>query len=259
MKIIDFYIKGNQVKFYVGADNCKDYWGDDWDDRPYEHNAGSVYDDFVLGYFVKNFDFDDIVTEPANGAYYGNSHYSKEDMKNRKVPCVCVLPKEFVEPYTYYDSFYDIVTNENSIKYFFGDKVDETKEEIHYLQKINGDKKYLVFAFDGEEKVQKMVAELLATNIFMMVGDAYNRKFDDNYLTILKNYKLSDYKKYITKFVKIVYEMLNLELSLETTKSIQVDFVSTKYQKPKNAKYQKYYKICIEDEHYFNVGEIFRS
>ena len=44
MKIIDFEIKGNQVKFYLGSDNCDNYWGDDWDDKPYEHNAGEPYD-----------------------------------------------------------------------------------------------------------------------------------------------------------------------------------------------------------------------
>ena len=31
MKIIDFDEKGNVVRFYLGDDNCEDYWGDDWD------------------------------------------------------------------------------------------------------------------------------------------------------------------------------------------------------------------------------------
>ena len=35
MKIIDFELKGNQVKFYVGSDYCDDYYGDDTDDYYY--------------------------------------------------------------------------------------------------------------------------------------------------------------------------------------------------------------------------------
>ena len=71
-KIIDFEVKGNVVRFYLGNKtdewgwtnkNYKDrngntpdwlkpndtYYGDDWDDVPYEHNAGLVYDKFVKG------------------------------------------------------------------------------------------------------------------------------------------------------------------------------------------------------------------
>ena len=50
MKIIDFDIKGNVIKFYLGQDNDMNYHGDDWDDVPYEHNAGEVYSEFVEGY-----------------------------------------------------------------------------------------------------------------------------------------------------------------------------------------------------------------
>ena len=47
-KIIDFERKGNVVRFYlIKVDRNDDYYGDDWDDTPYEHNAGSVYDSFV--------------------------------------------------------------------------------------------------------------------------------------------------------------------------------------------------------------------
>ena len=43
MKIIDFECTGNVVRFYLGKDNEKDYHGDDWNDTPYECNAGTVY------------------------------------------------------------------------------------------------------------------------------------------------------------------------------------------------------------------------
>ena len=73
MKIIDFEKKGNVVRFYLGEQTenwgwtnpeYKDYtgktptwlkpsdryYGDDWDDKPYEHNAGTVYGEFIKGY-----------------------------------------------------------------------------------------------------------------------------------------------------------------------------------------------------------------
>ena len=72
MKIIDFEKKGNIVRFYLGEKTedwgwtnpeYKDYtgetpswlkpkdtyYGDDWDDAPYEHNAGQVYEEFIKG------------------------------------------------------------------------------------------------------------------------------------------------------------------------------------------------------------------
>lgn len=39
MKIIDFERKGNLVRFYLGDDDLAEWWGDDWNDTPYEHNA----------------------------------------------------------------------------------------------------------------------------------------------------------------------------------------------------------------------------
>ena len=40
MKIIDFAKKGNVVRFFLGKDDLKEWWGDDWDDCPYEHKYG---------------------------------------------------------------------------------------------------------------------------------------------------------------------------------------------------------------------------
>lgn len=45
MKIIDFERKGNLVRFYLGDDDLEEWYGDDWNDTPYEHNAGQVYDE----------------------------------------------------------------------------------------------------------------------------------------------------------------------------------------------------------------------
>lgn len=97
MKIIDFEKKGNVVRFYLGADDCFDYWGYDWDNAPYDCNAGRVNESYVTGIKDVNFPFDDLVLEPCNGDF--NPWYTKEDMKKRRVPCIIVVPKEIYDDY----------------------------------------------------------------------------------------------------------------------------------------------------------------
>jgi len=93
MKIIDFEKKGNVVRFYFGDDDCNDYLGDDWDDRPYEHNAGRVYDEYIKYVVDVAVPFDWSVTEPCDDWHYGgNSPFCKDDFKHRRC---CIL---FIEP-----------------------------------------------------------------------------------------------------------------------------------------------------------------
>lgn len=122
MKIIDFERKGNVVRFYLGADDCTDYWGDDWNDVPYEHNAGCVYDRFVLAHKDIAFPFDYAVLEPCNGEC--NSRYSKEDMKKRKVPCIIAVPPEEYDAFWGADRFSDFVMCKGIQKFYFGDAMD---------------------------------------------------------------------------------------------------------------------------------------
>ena len=65
MKIIDFEKRGNVIRFYCGKDDCDDYWGDDWNDRPYEHNAERVYSEYIEEYIDVAVDIDYHVMEPA--------------------------------------------------------------------------------------------------------------------------------------------------------------------------------------------------
>jgi hypothetical protein len=117
MQIIDFKRKGNVVRFYLG-DATVHYWGDDWNDRPYEHNAGQVYEEFIKGYKDVAFDFDDLVLEPCCGTY--NSRWSKEDMVARRVPCIIAVPKEVHQDS--WDDAFDAWAGADGIKkYYFGD------------------------------------------------------------------------------------------------------------------------------------------
>lgn len=90
MKIIDFERKGNLVRFYLGDDDLVEWYGDDWDDTPYEYNAERVYDEYIKGYCDMMFPFDDLVLEPCCGTC--NSGWCKDDMVAQKVPCIIQVP-----------------------------------------------------------------------------------------------------------------------------------------------------------------------
>lgn len=129
MKIIDFERKGNVVRFYLGDDSLKNWWGDDWNDAPYEHNAGTVYDEFIAGHLDVTFPFDWYVIEPAQCWYYeGNSPFCKEDFLNREVPCLVAVPD--AERNGDYDSYEENdymkwAASDKALKIYYGD--DEAK------------------------------------------------------------------------------------------------------------------------------------
>lgn len=124
MKIIDFETKGNVIKFYLGDYECNDYWGDDWDDRPYEHNAGLVYDRFVKDYATIIFPFDYAVLTPEGDWHYkSNSPFCKDDFKARKAPCVVVVKPD--ENSWDWDICYSKeALREDAIKFYFEDYME---------------------------------------------------------------------------------------------------------------------------------------
>lgn len=127
MKIIDFERKGNVVRFYLGDDDREDYWGDDWDDVSYEDNAERVYAEYVRGYKDMSFPFDALVMEPSSNEYA--SHYSKEDMKKRNVPCIIVIPEDIVLQNTKHggwidDRFSHWVGSAHAKRFYFGDPME---------------------------------------------------------------------------------------------------------------------------------------
>ena len=126
MKIIDWESKGNVVRFILGDDKTMDYWGDDWNNAPYEHNAGQVYDKFVTGFCDITFPFDYVVYEPNYGE--SNNDYSKETMKKRIIPCLVVIPDFAVVKDDWNYTFAKALANEKAIKFYFGDKLNPTKE-----------------------------------------------------------------------------------------------------------------------------------
>ena len=121
MKIIDFHKKGNVVRFFLGADDCFDYWGDDWNDAPYDCNAGTVYDRYIIGHKDIYFPFDDLVLEPCDGVC--NCWHTKEDMKKRRVPCIIVVPKHIHDEY-WDTSFSKFVGVDGIQRFYFEDNME---------------------------------------------------------------------------------------------------------------------------------------
>lgn len=116
-KIIDFEIYGNQVKLFLGKNNVNDYYGDDWDDYPYEHNAGRVYSRYVSSTYILNVPFKFSVFEPGDFATVDS--YCMNDMKNGVIPAIILSPNS-----KYYDSFELALGDKDSVKIYLNDKVD---------------------------------------------------------------------------------------------------------------------------------------
>lgn len=86
-ELIDLRLKGNVVRLYFGK-NGKQY-GDDWDDAPYEHNAGVVYDEFVDFTMDVVFPFEIELETPASNCC--NSEYCREDFRGLKTYALRIL------------------------------------------------------------------------------------------------------------------------------------------------------------------------
>ena len=135
MKIIDWEKKGNVVRFYLGKKSLKKYYGDDWNDAPYEHNAGQVYDDYVLAFYDVFFDFNDVVLEPCDGTQ--NTWFSKEDFQKRKSPIIIVIPKSIFK-HSWDTSFSNWVNHEKVIKIYMEDPssvLDKLVDELKCFKK----------------------------------------------------------------------------------------------------------------------------
>ena len=119
MKIIDAKIKGNLVRFFLGEDDLKEWWGDDWDDRPYDLNCGEVYDEYVSGVIDVAFPFDWLVSEPSKN--YSDCGYAREDFMTGNLPLVAVCREEDA----WDDDFNSVIGKPSTKTFYMGDKVEK--------------------------------------------------------------------------------------------------------------------------------------
>ena len=82
-ELIDCEIMGNAIRLYFGKNG--DQWGDDWDDYPYEHNAGIVDQKYVEKIVDMLIDCDYWVLEPCDVGSEANSLYTRQDFRDKKV------------------------------------------------------------------------------------------------------------------------------------------------------------------------------
>lgn len=127
MKIIDWDCKGNMVRFYLGEDDCTDYHGDDWNDAPYDCNAGTVYKEYIKGHRDIVFPYDALVLEPCDGVV--NCRFCKDDMVAGIVPCIIVVPAHLAEG-TYDDSYLYWARCKGVKAYYFNDSMEPSDEVI---------------------------------------------------------------------------------------------------------------------------------
>ena len=115
--VIDIAQKGNVVRFYLGKKEGKwgwtnpdyrdgdgkvpdwlrpsdTYYGDDWDDAPYQHNAGPVYDEFIRGFIDISFPYDCTLITSVDDADY-TPKYTMNDVVDGKIPALLVFPATF--------------------------------------------------------------------------------------------------------------------------------------------------------------------
>ena len=80
------YIRNNFA--YFTRKPLNEQWGDDWNDAPYEHNAGEPYEDEPGQIKVLAFKGDFVTPEEA---YAPGSPYSIEDINNGRIYWLKVL------------------------------------------------------------------------------------------------------------------------------------------------------------------------
>lgn len=129
LKLIDFEKKCNQLRLFFG--DATNPWGDDWDDLPYQHNAGRVYNEFIKDTAVLSFYYDDIVYEPADD--YTFQDVSKEMMLKKRVPAFVALPVKYREPESYWQcySFAKLLADSQAIPFYFGITVKEIEKILN--------------------------------------------------------------------------------------------------------------------------------
>lgn len=236
--LMDFYkeedVFDNFELTFGSKKDIKDYWGDDWNDAPYEHNAGRVYERYVQ-MKVHYKPFNCIAVQPCD-IHDPNSKWCKEDFKKERTPCLLLVPHSLLEEFDLsekhttkndfireYDDWYKFTYDkflgrEGITEIYFNetfDSISKKIEELNYMNKLSKD--VLMFTtlrnFDDEppESLAKSVmiegAELLQNYQFKATSpDLLNVKDEIAdvmiYLIRLCNYYGWDYEELVRRKLK---------------------------------------------------------
>lgn len=84
--LIDACWQGNTLRVYFGS-SVEEITGDDFNDVPYEHNAGIVYSEYVKCVLDTMIPFGYTICDPASElGNYENSTLCRDDFKSGEIP-----------------------------------------------------------------------------------------------------------------------------------------------------------------------------
>lgn len=138
--LVDFFKPegfNDRIILHFGSKNLEKYSGEKWDVTPYEDIAGPVSTEpveLMTCYTFTNY----VAFQPVN-------NWSKNDLKNRKTPCLIIVPKYvFVQDYGFdIDTtpaherpwpLYDLcLGHEDIIKIYYGDSCENLMRKLNEL------------------------------------------------------------------------------------------------------------------------------
>lgn len=208
-KILDFECFGNIVKLYLG-ETVNGIYGDDWNDIPYEHNAGTVYDKFYTDTVEIAFPLSTQVYEPCFG--YDNSPYCKNDFLFRKVPFLLFGQLNEAWKYSDFEYLLDNVSTLN--KLYIGDDWETVLVKYGNLftrveENTDGTWDTIQFTFSDHEKFAIDVGDigsLILDNIITSKNISYT-----SYSDVSTTYKETVHfvKMFIPDYSNVVYSSYN--------------------------------------------------
>lgn len=123
----DFELNEKEFMAYFTPASMDEQWGDDWDDAPYEHNAGIPYDDLWVNdkrveieilqvpFAIKSYNF----RLPNDMGFGGNSPFAVADINHGAVAWI-----------------YDVISRKNKSKYVAIQGGDNIKTFANKLDRI---------------------------------------------------------------------------------------------------------------------------
>lgn len=130
LKVVDFErLDSNRIKFYFSdRDNITDVNGDDWNDKPYNLNAGLVYEEFIDKVYTLPINPQAIILEPCD-VVGNNVDISKKDLLNGTIPCLLVIPPK-VFGRSQIKEFDFWLNSTDSVKIYLGDTLRTIQNKL---------------------------------------------------------------------------------------------------------------------------------
>ena len=96
LKLVDIEVFEDYAILYLGKSDMNDYYGDDWNDAPYDCNAGLVYPEFIEKIITVKMP-EDLYIESFEGYFDVNMRITRNDQKWGIYP-VAILEKTDKHP-----------------------------------------------------------------------------------------------------------------------------------------------------------------